>query len=150
VHQGVKNLISANLKNYPPLAKDPWVNALGKPFAANIRKNDPYIEQIEFEEFSKIDFGVSEFPYISIKIIKDIIGFDIQAQLLGTTRPEEELKEEVKHLEAELKDIRLDFMNQDHYRKLMRSFIALSENKNENVPSNGLYYITKRSWQEYF
>ena len=47
---------------FPPLNKDPLVQSLGKAYVQGIRKNEPYIEHITFEEFRALKFGVKEFP----------------------------------------------------------------------------------------
>jgi Ca2+-binding EF-hand superfamily protein len=38
------------------------VQSLGKPYVQGIRKQEPYIEHITFEEFKNLKFGKKEFP----------------------------------------------------------------------------------------
>ena len=51
-----------------------------------------------FAEFRCLNFGKKEFPSITIKIIKDITDYDIEADLTGIYKDSEEIAEEIRQL----------------------------------------------------
>jgi hypothetical protein len=110
------------------LAKDPWVQTLGKPYIQVIRRKDPYIEQIGFQEFQELPWGLREFPRIAIKIIKDILNIDIEYELSENKKEPEELEEERRKLANRLKECYNEY-NPNVCKKIMRAFIAMSANK---------------------
>ena len=112
------------------MAKDPWVQTLGKPYIQVIRRKDPYIEQIGFQEFQELPWGLREFPRIAIKIIKDILNIDIEYELSENKKEPEELEEERRKLANRLKECYNEY-NPNVCKKIMRAFIAISANKTD-------------------